>query len=53
VEQQQCEKCALLAATKRQTTTAVVMNLERPENAEVHWPPDPIDPNVAPGIPVS
>jgi hypothetical protein len=40
VQQEQCENCALLVATKRQTTTAVVMNLERPEDAEIHWAPN-------------
>ena len=41
VQQEQCEERALLAPTKRHKTTAVVMNLQRPENAEVHRPPNP------------
>jgi hypothetical protein len=37
MQQKQCEESALLAATKRQTATAVVINLERPKDAEIHW----------------
>ena len=40
VEQKQCEKGALLAAAKWHATTAVVMNHERPEDAEIHWAPN-------------